>query len=270
MSNSMSKKLRVTFLGTGTSHGVPMIGCDCAVCSSKDPRNQRYRSSVWVEVTRGDVTRSLLIDTATELRLQARRADLRRVDAVLFTHAHADHVGGLDDVRRFNELQAASIPCFGNAETVGALRRQYSYAFEAGQLGGGKPLLDLGVVEPGVAFTAADVAVLPIGVRHGSLAILGYRIGDFAYVTDVSDLPVASLDSLAGLDLLVLGALRWRTHPTHLSVDQALAVVERLRPRRTLFTHICHDLDHAATCEVLPASVTLAYDGLSLNLRDRP
>jgi phosphoribosyl 1,2-cyclic phosphate phosphodiesterase len=261
---------QLVFLGTGTSHGVPVIGCDCVVCSSTDPRNQRYRSSAWVEVRDGDATRSLLIDTATELRLQARRANLRRVDAVLFTHAHADHVGGLDDVRRFNDLQRASIPGYGNAETVGALRRQYGYAFEPGQHGGGKPRLELSVVEPGIRFAAAQVAILPIGVRHGCLPILGYRIGDFAYVTDVSDLPAAALDSLAGLDLLVLGALRWRPHPTHLSVEQALAVVERLRPKRALFTHICHDLDHEATCERLPPGVALAYDGLRVESQNRP
>ena len=258
--------LNVTFLGTGTSHGVPVIGCDCAVCSSTDPRNSRYRSSVWLEVA----GRSLLIDTATELRLQARRADLRRVDAVLFTHAHADHVGGLDDVRRFNDLQRSSIPCFANAEAVAALRRQYCYAFEAGQVGGGRPRLDLRVVEPGVPFDAAGIQVQPIGVRHGSLPILGYRVADFAYLTDVSEIPNAALAQLRSLDLLVLGALRGRLHPTHLSIDQALAVVDAVRPARALFTHICHDLDHTPTCGALPAGVALAYDGLRVEIRNRP
>ena len=253
-------RAKVTFLGTGTSHGVPVIGCDCPVCSSDDPHNQRYRSSIYVEVD----GRGLLIDAATELRLQARRANLRRVDAVLFTHAHADHINGLDDVRRFNELQRAVIPCFGNKETVEALRRQFSYAFESKQEGGGRPRLDPRTVTAGESFDVAGVPILALGALHGSLPILGYRIGDLAYMTDVSKIPEETYSLLAGLDLLILGALRWRPHPTHLTIDQAISVVHRLRPRRALFTHICHDLDHATTCATLPEGITLAHDGLEV------
>lgn len=254
--------LKLTFLGTGTSHGIPVIACDCPVCLSADHRNQRYRCSAWVQ-WRG---KSLLIDTATELRLQACRAGLRRVDGVLFTHAHQDHIGGLDDVRRFNDLQRTTIPCYGNAETTASLRQKYAYAFEPTQFGGGKPRLDLRTVRAGEPFEAAGVPVLPVGVLHGSIEALGYRMADFAYVTDVSAVPEASLPPLEGLELLVIDALRWRPHPTHFSIEEALEVVRRVRPTRTLFTHICHDLDHEKTNRALPEGVSLAYDGLVVEM----
>lgn len=251
---------RLTFLGTGTSHGVPVIGCDCPVCSSTDPRNDRTRSSVLVEWE----GRNLLVDTATELRLQARRASLRRVDAILYTHSHADHICGLDDVRRFNDIQRTSIPCYGTRETVDNLARQFWYAFADTQLGGGKPRLELIAVDPRQPPTVLGLPVVPVPVWHGRLEVLGYRFGDLGYVTDVSAIPDESLALLEGLDVLVLDALRWRPHPTHFSVDQALEVVRLLKPRRTFFTHICHDLDHAQTEASLPDDVRLAYDGLVL------
>ena len=243
-----------------------MIGCDCAVCSSTDPRNARTRSSVLVEWG----GKSVLIDTATELRLQARRMNVRRVDAILFTHAHADHICGLDDVRRFNDLQQSSIPCFGNQATLDALARQFWYAFAQTQLGGGKPRLELVSVSPEAPFEVFGLPVIPIPVLHGDLPILGYRLGSFAYITDCSRLPDESLALLADLDLLVLDALRWRPHPTHFSIEEALAVVRAARPRRTLFTHIAHDLDHDATNLALPTDVALAYDGLVVDLATEP
>ena len=253
---------RLTFLGTGTSHGVPVIGCDCAVCTSTDPRNQRTRSSVLVEWQ----GRNLLVDTATELRLQALRANLRRVDAILFTHSHADHICGLDDVRRFNDLKRASIPCYGNRQTIENLARQFWYVFAETQRGGGKPRLDLIAVEPDRLISVLGLEVRPIPALHGSLEVLGYRFGDLAYVTDCSAIPDQSLALLEGLDVLVLDALRWRPHPTHFSVDQALEVVDRVKPSRTYFTHICHDLDHEETNLRLPEGVELAYDGLAVDL----
>ncbi len=254
---------RVVFLGTGTSHGVPVIGCDCAVCTSPDPRDRRTRSSILVEWE----GRNILVDTATELRLQALRENLRRVDAILFTHSHADHICGLDDVRRFNQLQRASLPCYGNRETLDNLTRQFWYVFADTQKGGGKPQLDLIPVEPGQPLSVLGLEVRPIPVLHGRLPVLGYRFGDLAYVTDVSEIPVESLALLEGLDVLVLDALRWRPHPTHFSVEQALAVVERVRPDRAYFTHICHDLGHVETNQKLPPGVELAYDGLAIELR---
>ena len=256
--------LRLTFLGTGTSHGVPVIGCDCAVCSSDDPRNHRTRSSVLVEWE----GRNLLVDTATELRLQARRAGLRRVDAILFTHAHADHVCGLDDVRRFNALQRSSIPCYGNRGTIEDLARQFWYAFADTQAGGGKPSLELIPIGPDRPLSLFGLEIRPIPALHGQLEVLGYRFGGLAYVVDCSAIPEKSLALLEGLDVLVLDALRWRPHPTHLSVDQALGVVSRVRPQRTFLTHICHDLDHEETNRVLPSGVELAYDGLVVELPD--
>jgi phosphoribosyl 1,2-cyclic phosphate phosphodiesterase len=236
-----------------------MIACDCPVCSSDDPRDQRTRASVVVEWE----GRSLLVDTATELRLQARRANLRRVDAILFTHTHADHVCGLDDVRRFNDVQQASIPCFGARETLDNLRRQFSYVFvDTGHKGGGIPRLELVEIAANQPFDVLGLTVEPIPVLHGRTPVLGFRLGRLAYVTDCSEISAESRRLLAGLDVLVLDALRWRPHPTHFSIEEALAVVEEVRPRRTLFTHICHDLGHEATRHLLPSGVELAYDGL--------
>ncbi len=250
----------VTFLGTGTSHGVPMIGCDCAVCTSSDPRNNRTRSSVLVETDGA----SLLIDTTPELRIQALRENIRRVDAVLFTHAHADHVFGLDDVRRFNDLSGRSMPCYGPEETLVTIRRAFQYVFVPTQLGGGKPSLELIPVTG--TFHAAGVWVTPVPVMHGRLHIHGYRIGRFAYVTDCSGIPDGSMALLQDLDTLVLGALRPTPHETHFSVGQAMEVVDMLKPRQAYFTHISHRLDHEMTNASLPPYARLAYDGLRIDL----
>lgn len=252
--------MKVTFLGTGTSHGIPMIGCDCAVCRSDDPRNIRTRASALVEVDGVN----LLIDTPPDLRGQALREDIRRVDAILFTHAHADHVFGLDDVRRFNDLSGAVMPCYGSEHTLRTIRRTFEYVFVPTQVGGGKPALELMPVK--TQFTFNGVAVTPIQVLHGKLNVLGYRIGDFAYITDVSSIPDTSMELLAGLDVLVLGVLRPQPHETHFSVDEGLGVVEALRPKSAFFTHIAHKLDYETTNAALPPHVRLAYDGLKITL----
>ncbi len=250
--------LKITFLGTGTSHGVPVIACECAVCTSPDPRNHRTRCSILLEYNGATV----LVDTAPELRLQALRAGMKRLDAVLFTHSHADHVFGLDDVRRFNDLQKAHMPCYADAATLRDLRRIFEYVFVPTQAGGGKPRLDLRPLDG--AFDLFGLEVIPLTVMHGELPITAYRFGSAAYVTDASAIPIAAEERLRGLDLLILDALRYRPHPTHFSIEQALEVVERLQPRRTLFTHLCHDVEHAKACAELPAGVSLAYDGLAL------
>jgi phosphoribosyl 1,2-cyclic phosphate phosphodiesterase len=252
--------LRVTFLGTGTSHGVPMIGCDCAVCRSDDPHNVRTRSSVLIEIDGV----SLLIDTPPDLRGQVLRENVRRIDAILFTHAHADHLFGLDDVRRFNDLSGAVMPCYGLDETLRTIRRVFEYVFVPTQVGGGKPELELMPVN--APFAVNGVTITPVQVLHGKLNVLGYRIGDFAYVTDVSAIPDASLELLTGLDVLVLGVLRPQPHETHFSVDEGLAVVETLQPKSAYFTHIAHKLDHQTTNAALPPNVRLAYDGLQITL----
>lgn len=252
--------MKVTFLGTGTSHGVPMIGCDCPVCTSDDPHNSRTRSSVYVEA--GGV--KLLIDTSPELRIQTVRENIREVDAVLFTHCHADHLFGLDDVRRFNQLSGKPLPCYGNADTLATVRQAFDYVFRPTQIGGGKPSLNL--VEIDGPFEVEGLNVTPVLINHGLLDIFGYRIGDFAYLTDCSHIPETSEHLLTNLDTMVLGVLRHEPHETHFSISQGLAVVDKFTPNRAFFTHIAHRLDHETTNRALPPSIKLAYDGLKITI----
>lgn len=255
----MSSTTRLTFLGSGTSHGIPVIGCPCPVCTSNDPRNQRYRPALLVEWH----DRTILIDTPPELRLQLLRAHVSTLDALLYTHTHADHLFGLDDVRVFNGRTGVALPVYGTRQTLENLKRQFFYVFVEAPAAGGKPQLDLHEIDPvDRPFDVASLSVQPIPVMHGSTLVLGYRFGDVAYVTDTNAIPPASLNLLQGLDVLVLDALRDRPHPTHFSLGEALAVAEQLRPRRTYFTHICHDLDHESTNRRLPPNVQLAFDGL--------
>ena len=250
-------RTRVTFLGTGTSHGVPMIGCRCAVCTSPDPRDTRWRPSILVEFGEGP---SLLVDTGPDLRAQALRFGVQRVDAVLFTHAHADHLLGLDDIRRFNHLQRSSIPCYGDPETLREVGRIFAYAFSPKQEGGGVPRLELRPVEG--PFSVGGQVVQPVPLLHGAVRIYGYRFGRFSYLTDCSEIPESSWPLLDGTEVLVVNALRDRPHPTHFTLAQALDVIDRVKPARALITHVCHDLGHEATSRRLPARVELAYDGL--------
>jgi len=206
----------------------------------------------------------VLIDTPTDLREQALRFGLERVDAVLFTHPHADHVFGLDDLRIFNFRQRQAIPCFGSASTLAALRRTFAYVFEAGQEGGGKPQLELVPVDG--PFEAGGMRFTPLPVAHGTMEVMAFRIGGFAYVTDCSAIPPGSLAALTDLDVLVLDALRHRPHPTHFTVAEALAVIADLRPRRAILTHIAHDLGHAAVSASLPPGVELGWDGLTFDV----
>lgn len=263
--------LKVTVLGSGTSHGVPMIGCECAVCRSDDPRDRRTRPSILIEIeTPPDETlgsacaasvRSILVDTSTDLRSQALAHGVRRVDAILFTHSHADHILGLDEVRRFNVLQQQPIPFLADAQTLSDLKRTFAYIFSMStEPAGGIPRLV--AFRIGGAFCLGGVEIVPVPLWHGQRPVLGFRVGRFAYLTDCSAIPDASWPLLQGVEVLILDALRRRKHPTHFNVDEALAVVARLSPSRTYFTHMCHDLPHAATCSSLPAGVELAYDGL--------
>jgi phosphoribosyl 1,2-cyclic phosphate phosphodiesterase len=254
--------LKVTLLGTGTSHGVPMIGCGCAVCRSTDPRDRRTRPSILLERRGGPF---VLVDTSTDLRAQALASGVTRVDAICFTHSHADHIFGLDDVRRFNVLRRAAIPCYADAATLEDIRRTFSYIFDPPpSAGGGLP--DVTLHEIGGPFAIEGLEIVPVPLLHGRRPILGYRVGPFAYLTDCNRIPDDSWPLLEGVDILVLDALRDRPHPTHFSVAEALEVVARLRPARALFTHICHDLPHAATCARLPGGVELAYDGQVLQI----
>lgn len=237
-----------------------MIGCTCDVCGSEDPHDRRMRPSVYLEVEGGP---SILIDTSTDLRQQALTFGVRRVDAILMTHNHADHVMGMDEVRRFNVLNGGSIPVFASRATGAELRRIFQYVFEPpAQKGGGIPQIDLREIDG--PFEAGGLRVQPVPLLHGTLPILGFRFGTVAYLTDASRIPDESWALLEGLDVLVLNALRHRPHPTHFSVSEAVAVSERLGVRQTWFTHICHDLPHAATNRSLPAGVALAHDGLRI------
>lgn len=259
----MRKPLRLTFLGTGTSHGIPMIGCACDVCRSTDPRNQRYRPSVLVQWQ----GKTILVDTPPELRLQLLRAKVTHLDAVIYTHTHADHLFGLDDVRVFCGHGAAGLPVFGSYQTLENLRRQFFYAFIETPAAGGKPRLDLQAIDPlDGKLDVVGLDVQPVPVLHGTTPVLGFRFGNLAYVTDTNQISAASLALLEELDVLILDALRDRPHPTHFSLGEALDVVARLRPNRTYFTHICHDLEHVATNRRLPPGVELAYDGLTIEV----
>jgi phosphoribosyl 1,2-cyclic phosphate phosphodiesterase len=249
----------ITFLGTGTSNGIPVIGCDCNVCQSNDPRDRRTRTSA---VVRFD-DRAILIDTATELRAQALANDLRRVDAVLMTHAHADHTGGFDDLRRFNELQQQHLPVYADPGTAAMLRQRFASTFTDGYpFYGGKPDLFLHEVEE--PFTLFGQEIVPVPVLHGRLPILGFRFGDLAYVTDAKEIPDESLDLLRDLDVLVLNALRERPHPTHLSFEEAVEIVQHVRPQRAFLVHLSHETSHAAAQARLPAGIDVAWDGLTV------
>ena len=251
----------ITFLGTGTSNGIPVIGCGCAVCRSPNPRDNRGRTSALVRT--GAAT--ILIDTATELRIQALREGIDHVDAVLFTHAHADHTGGFDDLRRFNEIQQSRLPIYTGPETAAMLMERFAYAFsDPFPFFGGKPDLILNTVEG--PFEAVGLEIVPIPVWHGSLRVFGYRIGNIAYVTDAGSVPEESIEALRGVDVLVLNALRERPHATHLSVSQAVAVIEHVAPKHAFLVHLSHELSHDRASELVPDNVTIAYDGLTVNV----
>jgi phosphoribosyl 1,2-cyclic phosphate phosphodiesterase len=252
-------KAKLTVLGSGTSMGVPTIGCNCAVCRSSDPHDRRLRPSILIEYG----GRFVLIDTTPDFREQAIRENIRQLDAVFYTHTHADHILGIDDLRPISYLHKPNkLPLYARPEAVDFIRSMFSYIFDATYKFGGLPQVELHPIEGTVELFGARFE--PIPVIHGEMEIYGFRFGSAAYLTDHSEIPEASYEKLRGLDILFLDALRHKPHPTHSTVENSLRIVDRVNPKRAFFTHICHDLPHEETNAALPENVRLSYDGMKL------
>ena len=252
----------ITLMGTGTSVGVPVIGCDCEVCTSDDPKNHRLRTSVLVEAPEGN----FVIDTPPELRLQLLREDVKLVQAALFTHGHADHIYGLDDLRIFGFRLKQDIPLYCETEVEGHLRKAFYYCFETPDPAAhhfAKPKLTFQTIDLR-PFSLLGVEIQPIRLMHGRIPVLGFRLANIAFCTDVSSVPVESLPLLENLDVLIIDALRDDPHPTHFSVGQSLELIKRVKPKRAYLTHVSHSLEYHATNARLPDHVELAYDGLRI------
>jgi phosphoribosyl 1,2-cyclic phosphate phosphodiesterase len=251
--------MKITFLGTGTSTGVPVVGCHCAVCTSPNSKNQRLRQSVKIES--GPFVG--LIDTTPDLRTQLLRSPVPRLDFILYTHSHSDHLMGLDDIRPFNFRQREPVVAFASPRTASAIRRAFSYIWDHSQSGGGKPQLDLREIESGVTF--AGLEIVPIPVRHGNWTIYGYRIGPFAYITDTNGIPESSLALLEGVEVLALDGLRpGPPHPTHFTIGEAVEAGRQVGAGTTYIIHLAHEVDHDLVEASLPEGFHLAWDGLTL------
>lgn len=249
--------MKLTFLGTGTSTGVPSIACDCETCLSTDPRDKRLRVSVLIE----DGGKTILVDTSSDFRQQALSANIRYLDAVMITHCHVDHVFGLDDIRPLN-FRYGAMPIFANAIAWIDLRRIFKYIFEPTHVGGGLPQLIPHTVVHNASFCIGDIEITPLEVIHGKLPVIAYRFNDFAYATDLKFIPPDSMDGLRGLDVLVLDCVRLKPHSTHLHLDEALGIIAELKPKRAFLTHLNHDILFERDSRLLPANVEFGYDGL--------
>lgn len=258
--------MKLTFLGTGTSFGVPQLGCRCEVCRSTDPRDKRTRCAVIVETDAG--TR-LLVDTPPELRVQLIAAGVDRVDAVLFTHDHADHTHGIDDLRAISVRRHGPIPMYGSRETLTSLASKFTYIFDESVRaapGTTKPEARTHIVEPYRPITIGDVEVVALEVPHGPVSVFGYRVGSLGYVTDAKQVPRQAVDALAGVRVLVLNALFHTEHPTHLSIPEAIRAAQEIGAERTYLTHLTHDNFHADLEAELPRNITPAFDGLTVRV----
>jgi phosphoribosyl 1,2-cyclic phosphate phosphodiesterase len=259
--------LKITVLGSGTSSGVPTIGCSCAVCHSTDPRDKRLRPSILIAIPANGETpaRNVIIDTTPDFRAQVLAAGVSRLDAVVYTHGHADHIFGLDDIRPFNYRQGAKIPIYASRPTFATIERVFAYVFDVRDRKTTIPQIEVNLIDD-APFEAGGLRFEPIPLCHGTDSIYGFRFGDVAYLTDHSEIPQSSLDRLYGLDVLFLDALRYRPHPTHSTIDASIATAQLLQPKRTYFTHMCHDVSHAAASAALPDGIFLAYDGLEIEV----
>jgi phosphoribosyl 1,2-cyclic phosphate phosphodiesterase len=249
----------ITILGCGTSTGVPMVGCNCPVCSSPDPRDKRSRASILI-TTAG---KYILVDTSPDLRMQALREKIPHIDAVLFTHTHADHVNGIDDLRGYHLMHKRVIPCFGAKDTIETISRNFSYIFEGMQKGGYTPILEPQIIT-GV-FSLFSRKFTPVPLLHGYSHSTGYRFNDVAYLTDCNNIPESSLAKLTGLKVLIIDALRYTPHPAHFNIEGALKIVEKLKPARTVLTHLTHEVAYADGLK-LPEGVEPAYDGMTIDV----
>jgi phosphoribosyl 1,2-cyclic phosphate phosphodiesterase len=257
--------MRVTFLGTGTSHGIPMIGCDCRVCRSDDPHNQRLRPSVLIESGNA----SILIDAAPDFRTQALRAGIRHLDAVLLTHTHADHVLGLDDMRAFTERAGQPMPIYGSASSIADVQRMFPYACTDKPAWHSLPNFRLHAVEPGTEFEAAGLRVRCVELPHGRAKVLGFVFGrQFAYLTDCSAIASDVVQSLKDVTVLALDGLRHRPHPTHLTIEAACEIAVQVNAKLTLLTHLCHEVDHVEAEKQLPDRVRIAHDNLRIQVEN--
>ena len=253
--------MKITFIGTGTSTGVPMIGCTCEVCRSESAKDKRLRTSLWAEIS--DV--HLLIDTGIDLRQQLLRYRIPTVDAVLFTHHHVDHIFGLDDLRPINFLQNKTIDIYASESTTHHLQRIYPYVFNGHHCPSDIPKIESHIFHL-TPFEVRDVSITPIPLLHGRLPIFGFRIGNFAYCTDVSHIPDTSYDLLNGLEVLILGALRDRPHPTHFTIDDAVREALKIKAKKTYLIHMSHEVGHKSLLKRLPPGIEPAFDGLKLEL----
>lgn len=254
--------MKVTMLGCATSTGVPIVGCNCSVCVSDNPKNKRTRSSIFIQ--KNDI--NILIDSSTDLRLQALNNNITRINAVLYTHSHADHTHGMDDLRTFNFINRMEISCFGNELAVNNIKSNFKYVFDDVPSAGGKPRLIFSTINK--KFKFESVEIIPIDINHANWIILGYRIGNMAYLTDCSGIPFKSVKKLQNLDLLILGALRYSPHAAHFSVEQAIEVINMLKPKKAVLTHMGHELDYKILKKQLPKNIVPGYDGMKFNIKD--
>lgn len=252
--------MEIIFLGTGTSHGVPIVGCNCKTCTSNNLKNKRLRSSIFVK----NNYKNILIDTTPDLRQQLLKYNMTKVDLVLFTHPHADHIMGFDDLRAINRIQKKEIPCYGNSETLEALKKKFEYIFNNKNHKYAVPSVKLIKINDGLKLN--DVNVLPLSVKHNHQNVLGYRINNLAYITDCSFIPDSTMDLIKDVDFLILDALRYKKHPKHFNIEQALEVIKSLNINKAYLTHISHEIEHEEVNSSLPENVELAYDGLKLQI----
>ncbi len=259
--------MKLTFLGTGTSHGLPYVGCECAVCTSHDPLNKRLRCSIIVEDDAGETR--ILVDTSPDLRQQFLRENLSQISAVMWTHTHNDHMIGLDDLRPVTDI-CGYVPAYASAPTMAHLQNIFGYAFVQDREHAGYPRLSPNLIQNGVPFEIGDFSITPIPILHGKNEILAYRFEQAAkvliYATDCSSVPDASWELMKNPDVFIVDALRWREHPTHFTIGQALEAAAKIGAKQTFFTHAAHDLDHHATNSQLPPNVEMAYDGLRIEI----